>query len=571
MALSTELLAADPVKIRIEGVDGDARKNVESALVLPPGFIKDGKVEKLWLEHFSRQAETKVKEALEPFGYYEAQISSSLKGNDQEGYQLDVKVTTGALTRINSLEINLAGPGGSEVLLREKVAAFPLRVGDPMLHGVYENAKEDLLAKARELGYLDAVFQVHQIQVDPATTSASISLLLESGPRFLFGDTKIEGATYYPEELLRRFIAFSKGEPFSAKKLAETQLNFASSIYFKSVSVIIDKQAATDLLVPVRIQVVPSSRRTIRTGIGYGTDTGFRGSIGYKDLTLFKPGNTLNLELTAAERFQGVGTAYSMPSSKNMDTVTTLQINVQREDVNDTLSKLVSLELDRSSGFGNNRIGTVFLRFQYEQYRAGLQDSDSLLLLPGLRFSQRKYNDLIRPTQGYTLLLETRGTHRMLGSDLSFIQFIAEAGGIMELPWRLSLKGRVKGATTILDDPFGKLPISLRFFAGGDTSVRGYSYKSLGPKDASGEVIGGRNLLQGGIEIERALFDNWGISLFYDAGNAFDESQDFKLFQGAGVGLCYYTPIGAVNLSIARQIAVADPGYKVHFTIGLQF
>ena len=570
MAFPEQLLAAEPVEVRVEGIEGDPLKNVESALVLPPGLVKDGKVDKLWLEYFSRQVETRVREALEPFGYYGSQVSTSLEEHEQGGYLLLITVTAGEQTRLAGAVIELQGPGINETLLQEKVAAFPLRTGDPLIHELYENAKLDMLTMARELGYLDADFSVHEIEVNPAAASARLRLIMASGPRYLFGNTTIEGATYYPNDLLRRYISFSTGEPFSYKTLGKTQLNFANSSYFKSVSVIPSKEAAVSLLVPVVIRVVPAPRRTVRPGIGYGTDTGFRGSLSYKDLSLFYPGHTLTTELTVAEKFQGIGVAYTIPSHQNLESMTTLQLNLQREDVNDTLSKLMALEVAQTTGFSDKLVGTAFIRFLYEQYTVGLQDTTSLLLLPGLRFSQRVYNDLIRPTQGYHYFLEARGTHQALGSDAAFIQLIAEGGGMIALPWRFSLKTRAKVGATLFDDKTADLPTSLRFFAGGDSSVRGYSYKSLGPRDDSGDVVGGRNLLQGSLELERAFFDKWGVSFFYDAGDAFDSSLDFKIYQGAGVGLHYYTPIGSVNLSLARQLGVTDPKFRFHFSIGFQ-
>ena len=127
-----------------------------------------------------------------------------------------------------------------------------------------------------------------------------------------------------------------------------------------------------------------------------------------------------------------------------------------------------------------------------------------------------------------------------------------------------------QGGITLLSDPLSDLPPSLRFFAGGDQSVRGYAYQSLGPRDATGQVVGGKHLLVGSVELERALFKDWGVSTFYDAGNAFDSFTEVSLLQGAGVGLHYYTPVGALNLSLARQIGVDDPGFRIHFTVGFE-
>lgn len=571
IAMTSPLIAAEPLAVRVIGLEGEPLKNVNAALALPPGLVKEGTVDKLWLEHFSRQAESKVRMALEPFGYYDSHVTTLLEDNEQGGYILLVTVTSGEATRLAGVTVTIEGPGTAEPLLLEKAAAFPLSTGDQLLHDLYEKAKRDLLAASRELGYLDAHFSTHEIQVDPKTASARITLIMASGPRYLFGTTTITGATYYPVELLRRYISFTEGEPFSYKALGKTQLNFASSAYFKSVSVVPDKEAADDLQVPVIITVVPAPRRVIRPGIGYGTDTGARASIGFKHLSLFAPGNTLNSEIAVAERLQGIGSAYTIPSSRDIQTFSTIQLNLQREVVTDTVSKLAYLEPSRTTGFGEKRLGTAYIRLMYEQYSVGVENNNtSLILLPGLRFFQHGYDDLILPTKGWHYALETRGATRSIISDATFIQFIAESGVIIPLPWRLSIKSRVKGATTVIHDPFTDVPSSLRFFAGGDNSVRGYAYKSLGPKDASGEVVGGKNLLQGSLELKRAFLDKWAVSIFYDAGNAFDDTSTLKLYQGAGTGLHYTTPIGAISLSLARQISVPDPQFRIHFTIGFQ-
>ena len=570
LLLSSRLDAAEPVELRVLGLEGNPLKNVNSALTLPPGIVKDGSVDKLWLDYFIRQTESKVRSALEPFGYYESHVTTALEEKKEGGYTLLVTVTAGEATRVIGVEVTIHGAGATEPLLLEKRSAFPLHAGDQLLHESYEKWKSEIIEASRELGYLDANFPTHEIRVDPNTASARIHLVLATGPRYLFGTTTITGATYYPDELLRRYISFSAGEPFSYKAVGKTQLNFASTPYFKSVTVVPDKEAAADLRVPVGITVLPAPRSTIRPGVGYGTDTGARASVGFKHLSLFAPGNTLNSEIAVAEHLQGIGSAYSIPSGQNIDTYSTIQLNLQREVVNDTVSKLAFLEPSRTSAFGENRLGTVYIRLMNEGYSVGLEDNSSSLLLPGLRFSQHEYDDLIKPTKGWHYSLEMRGASQWIISDATFMQFIAESGAIIPLPWRLTLNSRVKGATTVINDSFTRVPSSLRFFAGGDNSVRGYAYKSLGPKDASGEVVGGKQLLQGSVELQRVIFDKWAVSIFYDAGNAFDDVSALKLHQGAGLGLHYKTPIGALNLSLARQISVPDPQFRIHFTIGFQ-
>jgi translocation and assembly module TamA len=122
-----------------------------------------------------------------------------------------------------------------------------------------------------------------------------------------------------------------------------------------------------------------------------------------------------------------------------------------------------------------------------------------------------------------------------------------------------------------LADPLADFPPSIRFFAGGDQSVRAFSYQSLGPKNAQGQVVGGRDLLVGSIELERALFQNWGVSLFHDAGNAFNSFTNVHLYQGAGIGLHYYTPVGGLHLDLAKRLETSKQIYYIHFNVGFQF
>ena len=259
-----------------------------------------------------------------------------------------------------------------------------------------------------------------------------------------------------------------------------------------------------------------------------------------------------------------------MPDPEDIRNSTALQLNLQRADITTYVSQLISLELAENRSFRKGELGTVYVRLQREDFTIGTQDSYSRLVLPGVRFSGNYYDNPSRPTRGFRVAFDVRGTHQMLGSDTALLQVIPEGSFLLPLPWRLSLRTRAKAGLTLLSDPLTDLPPSLRFFAGGDQSVRGYAYQSLGPRDINDTVVGGKHLIVGSVELERALYTNWGVSTFYDAGNAFDSFTDARIFQGAGVGVHYYTPVGAINLSVARQIGVDQPDFRIHFTVGFE-
>jgi translocation and assembly module TamA len=564
------LFAADPVEVEVTGVEEGALKNVKDALALPYGLVRDGKVDRLWLDRFAHQAGEKARLALEPFGYYHAQVSVKVEEPKKESYLLRVEVTPGEPVRLTAVSVTLAGAGVNESQLRRLAAAFPLSQGAVLLQPEYERAKSALKARAVELGYLDADFSKHEIRIAPGATAARIELALETGERYAFGEVQIEGGDDYPQSYLRRFLSFKKGEVFSYAKLGETQLNFSNSERFKAVVITPEKQQASALQVPVLVKLTSAPRRSLRPGVGYGTDTGARFTIRYRDLNLFHEGHDLDLNLYLAERLQGFSAKYTWPSPLDIKSSTSLQLNLQQEDVSTYTSRLAALELDRNRSFGVGELGTAYVKVQQENFTIGEETSSSRLVLPGYRFSKEQFDSLVRPTRGYRYSLDLRGAHPYLGSDSALVQFIAEGNALLPLPARLSLHIRTKAGATYLVDPLSDLPPSIRFFAGGDESVRGFSYQSLGPRDATGQVVGGRNLLVGSIELERALYQNWGVSIFHDAGNAFNDFSNVQLEQGAGVGLHYYTPVGGLNLSLAKRLGTSREVYYIHFTVGFQ-
>lgn len=563
------LHAAEPVQIVISGIEDDAMKNVQESLVLPSGLEQEGKVDRLWLDRFAQQAADKVRRALEPFGYYSSMVTVTVESPEGQ-YRLMVKVLPGEPVRLSEVTVTLAGPGSEETDLKKLAAAFPLSKGEVLLHQRYEDAKEVLKTRARELGYLDAEFSRHEIRIAQPATTASINLLLATGEKFYFGVTGIRGAPDYPDSFLRRYLTYKPGELFSYPALGETQRNFTNSERFKEVVITPDKESATASRVPVTVQLKPGPRITLRPGIGYGTDTGARFTVRYRDLNMFHLGHEFYSHLYVAERLQGLVTGYVIPSSTDVRSSKTVQLNLQREEAKTYTSRIAALELDHNRSFGTSKLGTAYVKAQYEEYVVGIQDSSSRLLLPGLRFTDNRYDNPVRPQKGFRYALDLHGTHQSLGSDTALVQILAESGYLLPLPWRFSLHTRAKGGTTLLNDPLVDIPPSLRFFTGGDQSVRGYSYKSLGPRDASGNIVGGKQLVTGSIELERALFKNWGVSVFYDTGNSFNTFTDVRLFQGAGFGVHYFTPVGALNLSVARPFGVEKPATHFHFTVGFE-
>lgn len=561
-------LGAEALDIQIAGIEGDLRENVHAALAPPAGLARNGMVDVLWLDHFQRSIPQRTRAALQPFGYYQAQVQVEREVTPQGVHRLLVQVDPGPPVRVSQVHVAIEGVGHGIAQLRELIDDFPLAPGDILRHDLYEEAKGRLEARAIDLGFLDAEYHTQVIRVWRAEQRAEIELVLDTGTRYFFGATALQGAEQYPQRFLERYLAFAPGDVFSFERLGQTQLNFLDSDRFRQVTIHPRRELAEDHQVPVDIELEPSLPKRLRPGIGYGTDTGGRFSLRYRDVNVWRLGHELAAELTTAEFRQSLGASYTIPSYRNIQSHTILRTGLDREDIDTYETRTVFLELERLRSFAQGRTGSVFLRLSQTDFTIGEVDDRTRMVMPGVRFSRRQYRDTVRPQHGYRYALEVRGTSRTLGSDTGLVQVITAANGLLDLPAGFSIFSRVQANTTLQGDPLEEVPPDLRFFAGGDQSIRGYAYQSVGPQNELGQVIGGRHLLVGSVELEKALGVNWGVALFYDAGNAFNTFPNIEWRQGAGLGVRRYTLVGPIKIDIARQIGRPDPSYRLHVSVG---
>jgi translocation and assembly module TamA len=559
--------AAATLEVVVEGLEGAARKNVELALSPPEGILDKDQADELLLALFQKETPQKVREALEPFGFYHSRVETSIERHPDR-ILLHIKVDPGAPVRVAFIKIEIQGPGAEDEKLKEALPQFPLKENDILRQDLYEEGKKGLLDAARELGYLDADFSAHVIQLSLAENSANLRLILETGPRYYFGEVTFVPPLTYPEPFLQRYLAFRPGRPFSPQRLARTQLNFNNADRFSEVTIEAEKDEAQDFRVPVRIRLTPSKPKRFRFGAGYETDNGLGMLARYHDLNFNRWGHEAEAELRLSERLQGLAFDYILPGTRNLDNKTIFKLGYKREitDTYDTRSFFTTGETVRRIGRG--RLLSGYLQFLQEDFSVAGQDGLATLLIPGARFWERRYDDPIRPTRGYRYSLEARGSTPFLGSDGSFLQFIPQGDAMVPLGNGYSLLLRGQAGVTLQNETLQSLPPSLRFFAGGDNNLRGYPYQSLGPKNPSGKVVGGKNLLVGTLEFEKAFYPSWGLAAFYDAGNAFDDFSQLQLKQDAGLGLRIYTPVGPIRLDLARQFGETDNQYRVSFSIG---
>jgi translocation and assembly module TamA len=565
-ACAEAVWAESSSQIRIDGVDGDALVNVTEALRPPEGLFHDGGTNSLWLNRYIRLAPERVSRALEPFGYYSPTVNVQVDQQVQPS-MIKVEVNPGEPVRVESLNLELIGDQLSE--LQKLIDSFPLSTGSILLHLPYEQFKAELQAEAVDLGYLDAGYSRRQIRVNRETRTAQISLALKLGPRYRFGNVRFDGGDNYPERFLRRYLVMDPGEQFSYMDLGKSQQRLLDSDRFSSVVIVPLREESEDDAVPIEVRLKEKAPKRLRPGIGYGTDNGARFFTRYQDVNVWHLGHEFTTDLLIAERQQNLVTNYLFPGYRNLDTMLALRGGYTAESLETYDSSSLFTEIEQLYGFRNQRVGSVYIRFQREESTISGDKLTTLMLMPGVRFRLGRLDDPARPRAGYKLSVEVRGASAKLVSDVSLLQIFGDMNWISPLPWRLYLHLRGKAAYSVQNNDIDTVPASLRFFAGGDQSVRGYAYQSLGPTNAAGEVIGGKHLLVGSLELEKRFFDNWGGTIFYDAGNAFNNFSDYELAKAAGVGLRYYTVIGPASIDLARTIGTDKVNYRVHIGLGV--
>ncbi|MCD4689805.1 MAG: hypothetical protein K8R55_10830 [Desulfuromonadaceae bacterium] len=352
-------MATATLRLEIEGVSGAELANMQAALAFPPGLVQNEIVDQRWLQRFVDQVPAMVNKALQPFGYYRSKIDTELQEIDSASSVLKVLIDRGPAIRLAQLQVDLTGSGAQYGKLKALLAEFPLQQGDVLHQGLYEEGKAALKRGTQALGYLDADYAVHEIRIDVDRDTADIELLLQTGPRYRFGEVTFSGADQYPEAFLRRYLSFDSGDVFSYARLGETQLNLLDADRFEEIRLIPDRTMGVSEQIPVEVALTPAPTKRLRPGIGYGTDTGARFSLQFDHLNVVERGHHLSLQLNLSQVRQSAVAAYTMPVTKNLHSANVLRVGYEREEVDSLDTEKLTVEVERMQDFGRGRKGSL--------------------------------------------------------------------------------------------------------------------------------------------------------------------------------------------------------------------
>lgn len=559
-----EILVKDPVSFKVEGISGDLQSNVQAYLDSMAVISKQRVV------FYSREIEEVSSKALRAYGYYHPQIKVHLpKAEDDKDLTVVVSVEQGKPLFIRNCTVEILGEGLEYQVFADILGKSTLHPYEKLNHGQYEQLKKDIHQMALSLGFFDGKFTSSRIMVYQDQNVADIELLYDSGKRYKFGELLMDDESRELFKPSRNLQKFKQGDNFSTADIN----NFVSSLnqtgYYNSVDVRPALDKAHDYQVPLEVRLDRRANNNVRLGLGYSTDEGPRILMEWNKPLLNSRGDSFSSLTTLTPVTQDAQFMYKIPrNNPNLDyyTINASQMHV---DLNDTLSDRSQLAVHYVANETGVWRRDYALRLEYEDYNQADEKGYALNLIPALKLSRRESSGGFDPKRGYSLSLETLGASRVL-TDNSFVQINASYKGVIAPSENTRFLFKVQQGANFGPDA-DNVPPSLRYFAGGDNSIRGFGYRDRAPY-GNGGLKGGKYLTTGTMELQFPFgVSSSRLALFVDAGTATDDYQDNILY-GPGLGYRFLSPYGIVRVDFAVGLEQdADNQYHLHFAFGPEF
>ncbi|HCH2129489.1 hypothetical protein CGI66_18955 [Vibrio parahaemolyticus] len=545
------------VSLKLKGIDGALEDNVKAYLSSIPE--KDYSTSL----RFQARLDQSITEALNALGYYHAKISYSIsEGNDE----LIVNIHKGLPVKIKVMDVVISGEAKEDEEFANLIAKSPLKVGRILNQGEYDSLKSGIRNLALQRGYFNGDFKLNKLEVIPELNEANVRLHYDSGIRYHFGPVEITGSQIW-ENRVESMRPFEIGEPYLVSDVGEYNQNLSNTDWFSSVFVEPDLSKLEDgRELPIKVSLAPAAKNQIETGIGYSTDTGVRGTLKWKKPWVSARGHSFNTALSLSKPEQTITASYKIPLDDVLREYYQLQFGLKHLDNRDTESLESNLAVERHWLTDGGWHKTVYVRHLYENFSQGLQDDGVQFVLPGATFSRTRVRGGSMPMWGDKQSVTVEYGDPALLSETRVLRLLGRSSWIRGIGENHRGLFRLEGGANITEE-FEKLSPSLRFFAGGDNNIRGYGYESISPVDESGALTGAKYILSSTLEYQYRVYGNWWAATFYDIGDAFNDTPEWK--SGAGVGIRWASPVGPVSFDFAWGLdEKPNNEFRIHFSLG---
>jgi len=523
-----------------------------------------------------------VRELLQTEGYFAPRVSVSRapgRGNNEPD-RVTLSVEPGTRARITRVTIEAegeldigatAGVAHAAQTLAQLRRTWELPVGSGFRNPSWNAAKSAALGRLRATGYANASWSGTGADVDVAKNEVRLFLVVDSGPLYRLGSFQIEGLSAQDPETVRNLAFAKRGAPVTEALLLDFQERLQKSGLFETASVTLDADPAKAPAADLNVRLREAPLQVYTFAVGVSANTGARASVEHLYRRVFGLPASSKLKVEVGQLRQAwdaeisgrpdaglyrnlVGGAVERLVSDS-DIVLSQQVRLGRTQDTQRIERLFYAGFDRSQREIIGGAKSTALAWS-GNFHGGWRDLDSVVL----------------PTQGETLSIQV-GAGRASGTN-------ADSGWFARTYGRLTVyrtfgrawyaQARLELGTVVLG-PNMVVPEALKWRAGGDESVRGYSYRSLGPL-VDGAAGSGTALFTGSVELARPFLDSmpslWG-AVFLDAGNAADTFGGIRPVYGTGVGVRWRSPVGPLRLDWAYGSETRKG--RIHFSVGIAF
>jgi len=502
-------------------------------------------------------------------GYFEPRIDVDVD-RSQDPVLVRFNIDPGPPTRIVRVDLALEGAVAADPAMREQRLA-PLRAewllpeGAIFRQAQWTAAKNGMLKSFAATDYAAARIASSQATIDPDTHSAVLEVTLDSGPVFRFGETHVTGLEHYPESVVLNLNTIAPGDRYEQEDMERLQRLLNATGYFASVQIRIDTDAAAAAATPVTISVIEAATQRLEVGGGYNTDTEFFVNFHYGNVNIDGKGLQFVADVRIAGNTQTGSVVFNLPPREGgyLDSVSAL---LDRSDIQNLVIHSAVAAVRRRT-IDERDVQTYEASFHYaDQAPLGADSSAAHALYLEYRRTLRRVDDVLAPTRGYVASVSLGGGIPGV-SSAGFGRAIGQFAYFHPVGADNSLELRAEAGAVMVDSIF-TVPADLMFRTGGDTTVRGYAYQSLGVKDGQA-IIGGRYYGIASAELIHWINATWGVAAFIDAGNAGNSWRSLDPAAGYGIGARIRTPIGPLRFDVAYGERTG--GVRVHMSVGLSF
>ena len=532
-------------------------------------------------------AEANARELLGTMGYFSPTLTLELNETPESTKaprEIVITVSPGESTKVSNVQISYGGPIANDATAeaqRDSIRTnWALRAGQPFTQQAWDDAKTTALRSLTAKRFPTGSIEISRAEVDADRSEARLSVTYQSGPAYKFGPLLLHGIQRYDPDGARRIARLPSGTDYDQQKLLDAQQRLASSGYYDSVFLTLDTESGNPLAAPVIAQLREAPLQKVVMGVGFTTDNGPRLSIDHIHNQIPLLGWRSVSRLSVDNDIKSLGTEWkAIPDDRGWQWFSGAEL--KSEQSGSYVVDSGRLRGGRSKS-GDHIDRSYFLQYDYAQNRGINAPPSASAVTANWGWTGRYFDDNAAPSRGFGLALEVAAGYTLTGEQTPFTRTYARWLGVLPLgaaddkearARRSRLQLRVEAGAVSAKDS-AQIPSTLMFLTGGDTTVRGYSYKQIGTVRADGQTVAGRYLGVASVEWQRPFVYNgklteWESVVFADAGAVADKPGELKPKVGVGVGARWRSPVGPVQADLAY--GVDSKKFRLHFRLGFTF